>query len=213
MQSIWAPDVDRSPGEHERPWGGVKKGTGPRAFQGPKAWGMRSIQPGLTNRDLQAPQTIQPAAAPASALASRCFQGSRSRAGGHIPKMRRLFVSALNLYRVLSGEDRGIRLCEFCSSAAIAEPCPASAGHGREGRSRAGIVGAEPPWGEQPQAKQPRPRPGLCVRAGTSGRGVAGLRMSARGTHPISGIANERTRRPGYKNRIPFSDDARFAAS
>ena len=29
------------------------------------------------------------------------------------------------------------------------------------GRSCAGIVGAEPPWGEQPQAKQPRPSSGL----------------------------------------------------
>ena len=42
--------------------------------------------------------------------------------------------SAHNVYCVLSGEDRRMRFREFCSSAAIAEPCPASAGHGRVGR-------------------------------------------------------------------------------
>ena len=40
---------------------------------------------------------------------------------------------------------------------------PLRRGTDARGRSRAGIVGAEPPWGEQPQAKQPRPSPGLSL--------------------------------------------------
>ena len=41
----------------------------------------------------------------------------------------------LGVLRSLSGEDRRIRFRASCSSAEIAEPCPVSAGHGRDWRS------------------------------------------------------------------------------
>ena len=100
----------------------------------PKAWGIRSIQPGLTNRDRQAPQEYtacrRAGLCVGVAVLSRLPVVS---AVGYVATMRRVCVSALLVYRVFSGEDRRMRFCEFCSSAAIAEPCPASAGHGREG--------------------------------------------------------------------------------
>ena len=52
-----------------------------------------------------------------------------------VSTIRRVCTLARIVYCVLSGEDRRMRFREFCSSAAIAEPCPASAGHGRVGRN------------------------------------------------------------------------------